>query len=92
MCVIVWSIFMYVCEQYNTMLFFTQPYAWESREFLRKMIIGKEVNFAVENTAPSGREYGQLWVNKGQQTTPNNLYVCVCVRACVRVCMCDVLS
>lgn len=53
-----------------------EPYAWESREFLRKMIIGKEVNFVVENTAPSGREYGQLWVNKdGEQVNVIELMV-----------------
>ncbi|XP_065911934.1 staphylococcal nuclease domain-containing protein 1-like [Dysidea avara] len=43
-----------------------EPYAWESREFLRKMVVGKEVTFAVDHKAEkTGREYGSLWVNKG---------------------------
>ena len=49
----------------NVVFSLSQPYAWESREFLRKLVVGKEVNFVVDNTIPSGREYGQLWINKG---------------------------
>lgn len=46
-----------------------QPYAWESREHLRKLVVGKEVMFAVEyKVQTSGREYGFVWVNVDGQT------------------------
>eukprot|EP00126_Sphaerothecum_destruens_P001098 Sdes_comp13159_c0_seq2m3074 len=41
-----------------------EPWAWQSREYLRKKIIGMEVKFSVEYQVPSGREFGQLWVGK----------------------------
>ncbi|EDV26392.1 uncharacterized protein TRIADDRAFT_49990 [Trichoplax adhaerens] len=35
-----------------------QPYAWESREFLRKKLVGRKVSFYVDYKVPStGREY-----------------------------------
>ncbi|XP_071791896.1 staphylococcal nuclease domain-containing protein 1-like isoform X2 [Asterias amurensis] len=40
-----------------------EPYAWEAREFLRKKLIGKDVKFTVEYTAPgSGRAYGCVFL------------------------------
>ncbi|XP_019167393.1 PREDICTED: ribonuclease TUDOR 1-like [Ipomoea nil] len=40
-----------------------EPFAWESREFLRKLCIGKEVTFKVEYTVPSiGREFGSVFL------------------------------
>ncbi|XP_047478957.1 staphylococcal nuclease domain-containing protein 1-like isoform X1 [Penaeus chinensis] len=41
-----------------------EPYAWESREFLRKKVIGKEVLFTVETKTPTGREYGAIYIGK----------------------------
>ena len=41
--------------------FFMQPYAWEAREFLRKLVVGKEVKFVVEHKT-TNREYGVVWV------------------------------
>ncbi|CAD6250843.1 unnamed protein product [Miscanthus lutarioriparius] len=39
-----------------------EPFAWESREFLRKLCIGKEVTFRVDYTAPNiGREFGTVY-------------------------------
>lgn len=35
-----------------------QPFAWESREFLRKKLIGKLVYFLVTGTSPNGRSFG----------------------------------
>ncbi len=35
-----------------------EPCAWESREFLRKLLVGKPVLCSVSHTVPSGREYG----------------------------------
>lgn len=31
-----------------------EPFAWDSREFLRKKVIGKRVNFTIDNTTPTG--------------------------------------
>lgn len=42
-----------------------EPYAWEAREFLRKMLVGKEVTFSPEHKTSGGREYGSVWMNKG---------------------------
>nr|CAL38976.1 TUDOR protein with multiple SNc domains [Picea abies] len=40
-----------------------EPFAWESREFLRKLCIGKEVTFRVDYTVPSiGREFGSVFL------------------------------
>ncbi|KAE8661954.1 TUDOR-SN protein 1 isoform 2 [Hibiscus syriacus] len=40
-----------------------EPFAWESREFLRKLCIGKEVTFRVEYAVPSiGREFGSIYL------------------------------
>jgi len=45
---------------------FDEPYAWEAREFLRKKLIGKEVQFFVEYTTPgTGREYGCVYYKSG---------------------------
>uniref|UniRef100_A0A1X7UNN1 Staphylococcal nuclease domain-containing protein 1 n=2 Tax=Amphimedon queenslandica TaxID=400682 RepID=A0A1X7UNN1_AMPQE len=41
-----------------------EPFAWHSREFLRKLLIGKEVQFAIDHKTSSGREYGIIWTNK----------------------------
>ncbi|XVE56474.1 hypothetical protein DITRI_Ditri04bG0013100 [Diplodiscus trichospermus] len=40
-----------------------EPFAWDSREYLRKLCIGKEVTFRVEYTVPSiGREFGSVYL------------------------------
>ncbi|KAI4998574.1 hypothetical protein ZWY2020_053916 [Hordeum vulgare] len=40
-----------------------EPFAWESREFLRKLCVGKEVTFRVDYTAPNiGREFGTVYL------------------------------
>ncbi|CAN4088653.1 unnamed protein product [Withania somnifera] len=40
-----------------------EPFAWQSRDFLRKLCIGKEVTFKVEYTVPSiGRDYGTVFL------------------------------
>ncbi|CAL5017202.1 unnamed protein product [Urochloa decumbens] len=41
-----------------------EPFAWESREFLRKLCIGQEVNFKVDYKLPgSGREFGMVYLS-----------------------------
>jgi len=43
-----------------------EAYAWETREFLRKKLIGKEVQFFIEYKVPgSGREYGCVFAKDG---------------------------
>uniref|UniRef100_A0A7N0RJ48 Ribonuclease n=1 Tax=Kalanchoe fedtschenkoi TaxID=63787 RepID=A0A7N0RJ48_KALFE len=40
-----------------------EPFAWQSREFLRRLCIGKEVTFRVEYSVPSiGREFGSVFL------------------------------
>jgi staphylococcal nuclease domain-containing protein 1 len=42
---------------------FDEPCAWECREFLRKKLIGKDVQFSVEYKVPgTGKEYGSVFV------------------------------
>ncbi|XWS60174.1 hypothetical protein CRYUN_Cryun07bG0012700 [Craigia yunnanensis] len=40
-----------------------EPFAWDSREYLRELCIGKEVTFRVEYAVPSiGREFGSVYL------------------------------
>lgn len=48
-----------------------EPWAWESREYLRKKLIGEEVSFACEKPANSNREYGFVWLGKDPETREN---------------------
>ncbi len=43
-----------------------QPWAFQAREFLRKKLIGKEICFTVENKTPQGREYGIVYLGRGE--------------------------
>ena len=54
-----------------------QPFAWQSREYLRKLLVGKEVKFAIEYKVPaSGREYGTVWLKiDGEPVNVNNKVV-----------------
>ncbi|XP_058195717.1 ribonuclease TUDOR 1-like [Rhododendron vialii] len=38
------------------------PFAWESREYLRKLCIGKDVTFRVDYTGKTGREFGSVFL------------------------------
>ncbi|RKP24646.1 hypothetical protein SYNPS1DRAFT_33172 [Syncephalis pseudoplumigaleata] len=53
-----------------------EPFAFESREFLRRRLVGKEVSFQVTYTTQNGREYGRIFV--GDETEPVNM---ACVRS-----------
>ncbi|KJH48241.1 nuclease-like protein [Dictyocaulus viviparus] len=46
-----------------------EPFAWESREFLRKKIVGHMVTFVKEFTAASGRDHGKIYLGG---TNPDN--------------------
>ncbi|KAG6746266.1 hypothetical protein POTOM_050800 [Populus tomentosa] len=42
-----------------------EPFAWNSREYLRKLCIGKEVTFKVDYAVPSiGREFGSVFLGE----------------------------
>ncbi|KAG0351438.1 hypothetical protein BGZ54_003253, partial [Gamsiella multidivaricata] len=42
-----------------------EPFAFAARNYLRKLLVGKEVMFRVDYTVPStGREYGALFLNQ----------------------------
>src|ERR1700748_3661887 len=43
-----------------------QPFAFQSRDFLRKLLVGKVVNFRILYVIPnSKREYGVAWLPNG---------------------------
>ncbi|CAI4231372.1 unnamed protein product [Auanema sp. JU1783] len=46
-----------------------EPYAWESREFLRKKLVGQVVTFVKDYTATSGRDHGRIYLGG---TNPEN--------------------
>lgn len=48
-----------------------EPWAWEAREFLRKMLIGKDVWFACDKPQNSNRYYGTVYLGSDVTTAPN---------------------
>lgn len=47
-----------------------EPFAWDSREYLRKLCIGKDVTFRVEYGVPSiGREFGSVFLGDKNVST-----------------------
>jgi staphylococcal nuclease domain-containing protein 1 len=49
-----------------------EPWAWDAREFLRKKLVGKDIQFNVEYKVPgSGREYGTIFLGKDTETGEN---------------------
>lgn len=76
------SIFVYTC--YNSVYFLSleetkdEPYAWEAREYLRTKLVGEDVWFTFEKAANTTREYGCIYVGKGNWKdllVLHNLYV-----------------
>lgn len=53
-----------------------EPFAWDSRQFLRKLVLGKPVQFRQEG-AKNSRQYGSIWLSG---TPPENVAL-ACVRA-----------
>lgn len=45
-----------------------EPWAWESREYLRKKLIGQEVYFSSERPPNSNREYGCIYLGSDPAT------------------------
>ncbi|CEG35517.1 staphylococcal nuclease domain-containing protein 1-like isoform x1 [Plasmopara halstedii] len=53
-----------------------EPYAWASREHLRKLCIGKQVRFKVEYRVPSiNRDFGSVWLPPNARNVEENLCV-----------------
>ncbi len=53
-----------------------EAYAWESREFLRKLLVGKSVLGSVSHTVPtSGREYGAVLFGSSDPEAAENAAV-----------------
>lgn len=52
-----------------------EPFAWEAREFLRKLLVGKPIIGTVHHTVPSGREYGSILVGSDDPETAENVSV-----------------
>ena len=52
-----------------------EPWAWESREFLRKLLVGKSVLATVTHTIPSGREFGHVLIGSTDPEKAENVAV-----------------
>ncbi|CAI5440772.1 unnamed protein product [Caenorhabditis angaria] len=50
-----------------------EPYAWESREFLRKKLVGQVVTFVKDFTASSGRDHGRVYIGGTNPTDAENV-------------------
>lgn len=56
----------------------SKPYAWASREFLRKLAIGKTVRFKVEyRVSAINRDFGSVWLPPNTRGVEENLCVIV---------------
>ncbi|KAF2073820.1 hypothetical protein CYY_004878 [Polysphondylium violaceum] len=47
------------------------PFAWESREYLRKLCIGKKVHFYVDYVAPTGKKYITCYLESDLENSLN---------------------
>lgn len=52
-----------------------EPFAWEAREFLRKLTVGKNVLCTVSHTVNSGREYGSVLIGSQDPDQADNVAV-----------------
>jgi staphylococcal nuclease domain-containing protein 1 len=50
-----------------------EPFAWEAREFLRKKVIGQQINFVRDFIATSGREHGRIYIGGTSMETAENV-------------------
>lgn len=50
-----------------------EPFAWESREWLRNKLVGQNVLFRCDYTATSGREHGRVYVGGNDLETAENV-------------------
>lgn len=61
------------------------PWSWEAREFLRKLLVGKSVMCTVHHRVPSGREYGHLLINNTDPEKADNVAVMMVAEGLVKV-------
>lgn len=52
-----------------------EPWAWESREFLRQLLVGKPIIATVSYQVPSGREYGHVLIGSTDPEKAENVSV-----------------
>ena len=52
-----------------------EPWAWESREFLRKLLVGKNVLATVQHQISSGREFGHVLIGSTDPEKAENVAV-----------------
>ncbi|CAD6197725.1 unnamed protein product [Caenorhabditis auriculariae] len=50
-----------------------EPFAWESREFLRKKLVGQVVTFVKDYTATSGRDHGRVYLGGTSPADAENI-------------------
>lgn len=62
-----------------------EPFAWEAREFLRKLLVGKNVLCTVSHTVPSGREYGHVLTGSNDPEVAENVAVKMVAEGLVKV-------
>jgi staphylococcal nuclease domain-containing protein 1 len=62
-----------------------EPFAWEAREFLRKLLVGKPVLGCVSHTVNSGREYGALLYGSTDPEKAENVAVKLAEEGLVKV-------
>ncbi|KAI9226927.1 MAG: hypothetical protein DHS80DRAFT_32268 [Piptocephalis tieghemiana] len=43
-----------------------EPFAFEARDALRRLVIGKDVLFHIEHSTSTGRQYGHVWIPPSQ--------------------------
>ncbi len=52
-----------------------EPWSWEAREYLRKLLVGKPVLASVSHKVPSGREYGVVLYGSNDPETAKNVVI-----------------
>ena len=57
-----------------------EPFAWEARNFLRKLTLGKTVQFR-QDDKKGGRAYGSVWLAPATQGGPPESVAAACVKA-----------
>lgn len=50
-----------------------EPWAWHSREYLRKRLVGETVNFVKDFTAASNRDHGRIYLGGTSMATAENM-------------------
>lgn len=62
-----------------------EPFAWQAREFLRQMLVGKPLLGSVSYTVPSGREFGTVLVGSTDPEKGENVALKLVAEGLARV-------